>query len=74
LPTHADYEINIYDESVTPQRLVDNLKSGYAKYYDWTENESSILNHVEDAFNARIARVDNVRNGREQMSYNRPCE
>jgi hypothetical protein len=70
LPTNADYRNNNYDATITPKRLVDNLKSGYAKYYDWTESESVILDRIEDAFNARIDRAENKKNGREQMPAN----
>jgi hypothetical protein len=74
LRTHPDYEETNYDKSITPQRLVDNHKSGYAKYYDWTENGSSIRKYIEDAFEARIVQAESVRNSREQMPRNLSCE
>lgn len=42
LPTHPDYSKDKYKADIVPPRLVDNLKSGYAKFYDWTEDENKI--------------------------------
>jgi hypothetical protein len=71
LPGHSDYSRNEYQADIVPPRLVDNLKTGYAKFYNWTENESSIKNWVEDAFQARISRADKVDNSRLQFVNNR---
>jgi hypothetical protein len=50
---------------------VDNLKSGYAKLYDWTTSEKVIKDRIEDAFNARINREDKIDNSRTQFKINR---
>jgi hypothetical protein len=71
LPTHSDYLRDKYDASITPARLVDNLKSKYAEYHDWTENENFIKDWIEVAFNAREDKVDQISNSREQFDYNR---
>jgi len=75
LPTRSgsDYKQKYYKPETVPQRLVDNLKSGYAKLYDWTEDENTINSWIEDAFQARINRADKINNSRDQMDYN-TCE
>jgi hypothetical protein len=73
LPTHPDYGKDKYNADVVPQRLVDNLKSGYAKFYDWTEEEAKIKKWIEEAFQARINKAGKIDNSREQFKYNR-CE
>ena len=64
LPTQTDYDKSQHRMDIVPPRLLDNLKTGYAKFYDWTESESSLESWVEDAFHARIARADKVDNSR----------
>lgn len=54
LPNHPDYGRDKYNPDTVPPRLVDNLKSGYATFYDWTENEYLIKSWTENAFNAKI--------------------
>jgi hypothetical protein len=71
LPNHPAYGKDSYTENDIPPRLVDNLKSGYAKLYDWTTSEKSIKARIEDAFNARIDRKDKIDNSREQFKKNR---
>jgi len=72
LPTHPDYYNRTnYNPNTTPPRLVDNLKSEYARYFDWTESEESIKKWIEDAFNARVNRADRIDNSRKQFVVNR---
>lgn len=71
LPEHPDYNKQQFSEDVIPPRLVDNIKSGYAKWYDWTTNTQSIRNWINDAYNARVERKDKIDNTRIQMTYNR---
>ena len=71
LPTHPDYSKDKYNADVVPPRLVDNLKSGYAKFYDWTEDEAKIKKWTEEAFQSRIDKADKIDNSREQFKYNR---
>ena len=52
-----------------PLRLEDNLRSNYAKLYHWTENQQTILNHIESAFNNRNPNL--IMNSRLQMKKNR---
>ena len=70
LPTHPGYGKK-YNEDVVPPRLVDNLESGYAKFYDWTKDENKIKKWVEEAFQSRIDKADKIDNSREQFGYNR---
>ena len=71
LPDHSAYGKDNYSEDDVPPRLVDNLKSGYAKLYDWSTSEKNIKARIEDAFNARIVRKDKIDNSREQFKKNR---
>jgi len=67
IPDNPDYPGPHYNSNNIPQRLADNLNTGYAKYYDWTESESTIKKWVEIAFNARINNKDLIDNSRLQM-------
>lgn len=71
LPNHSDYGKDKYQSDIVPPRLVDNLQSGYAKFTDWTENEASIKNRIEDAFNVRIDKTDKIDNSKPQFTNNR---
>jgi len=71
LPTHPDYDKDKYQRDILPPRLVDNLQTGYAKFYNWTESESKIKELVEDAFQARISGADKIDNSRLQFGHNR---
>lgn len=73
LPDHPDYGQSQFNSTIVPPRLVDNCKTKYAKFYDWTEDESEIKKWIEDAFNARIERSDLIDNSRLQFKHNR-CE
>jgi len=70
LPSSADYPGLSYQSNRTPARFVDNQKSGYAKYYDWTEDESVIERRIEEAFQARLDKADQAVNGRLQLQNN----
>ncbi len=71
LPGHPDYGLTTYDPALTPGRLVDNIQSGYAMYYDWTGNIELMKARIQDAFEARIQRKDSIKNGRLQMPLNK---
>ncbi len=74
LPTHPDYGKDKYNPDIVPPRLVDNIKSGYAKFYDWTTDRNKIKKWVEEAFQNRINKSDKIDNSREQFRYNRSGE
>lgn len=71
LPDHPAYGKETYSEEDVPPRLVDNLKSGYAKFYDWTTSKEIMKSRIEEAFNARINRKDKIDDSREQFKKNR---
>lgn len=71
LPNHPNYSKDKYNADFVPPRLVDNLKSGYAKFFDWTEDATKVQNWIEEAFRNRIDEVDKINNSREQYKYNR---
>lgn len=71
LPTHRDFNKKTYTAELTPPRLVDNIKSGYASLYDWTETRSAIRQWINSAFDARVVKPDLIMNGREQFVRNR---
>lgn len=70
LPTNSDYTRNKYDLSITPGRLADNIVSGYAHYYNWTEDASVMKQRIQKAFDARISLSNKINNSRIQMSSN----
>lgn len=70
LPTNPDYGTS-YNPNNTPPRLVDNLDSGYAKYYDWTEDVADIKAWIQTAFNSRINKKDLIDNSRPQFQRNK---
>lgn len=57
-----------YDDM--PARLADNIKSGYAAFYDWDYAISHFDSIIEDAFNNRISRRKMIDNSRPQMQRN----
>ena len=71
LPTHPGYSSDRFNPTIAPPRLIDNIHSGYAKLYSWTEDESSMKPYIEDAFQARIGRADKIDNSRLHFDNNR---
>lgn len=57
-----------YNANNVPSRLLDNLNSNYAKYYDWSDSVETIKVRVEEAFNVRVDKNDLIDNTRIQMS------
>lgn len=53
LPTHPDYNRDLFTPGLIPPRLYDNQQSGYAKIYDWSENPALIKKWIHDAFEVR---------------------
>ena len=71
LPSHSSYRKKEYSSGDVPGRLVDNLQSEYASFYDWTENRTSIFNKIEKAFERKSKMKDKKDNSRIQMNNNR---
>lgn len=70
LPSHSSYKKDKYSSDNVPARLDDNLKSGYASFYDWTENKAHMVNRIEKAFENKSKKKDDKVNSRKQMKYN----
>lgn len=71
LPSHSSYKKDTYSKNDVPERLVDNLKTKYASFYDWTENRSHIVKWIEKAFENKSKMKDDKINSRKQMKNNR---
>jgi hypothetical protein len=73
LPTNpiARSSPKLYDPALIPLRLHDNIKSGYAKLFDWTEDAATIEKYIDEAFKARIDKMELIDNSRQQYTYNR---
>lgn len=71
LPTHPDYGKEKYSNDNIPSRLAENLTSGYAKLYDWNENETSIQRIIDEAFNAKNTLSGSIQNSTAQFQRNR---
>jgi len=71
LPSHPNYEKS-YKPDIVPLRLVDNLNkgTGYARFFDWTEDEKQIKIMVEMAFKDRVDNAEKIDNSRIQMKKN----
>jgi hypothetical protein len=70
LPNHSDYCKDTCTEKNIPPRLVDNLKSKYAKFYDWTEDSGLIKRLIEEAFQGRVNNSEKIDNSRVQYKKN----
>ncbi|MBA2846166.1 hypothetical protein HNP88_000350 [Methanococcus maripaludis] len=71
LPTHPAYNKNEYSYDSIPPRLADNVKTGYAKVYNWTEYPSTIKRYVNEAFARKNNNADLIDNSRPQFKNNR---
>lgn len=60
---------NLYN-TVIPARLLDNYKSGYAKIYNYPQNENQLIQIINDAFYARTERNQLIDNSRRLKEYN----
>jgi hypothetical protein len=65
------YGTDKFNPEIVPLRLADNIRSGYAKFIDWTNNSEHIRKRIDDAFENRIDKCDKIDNSREQYKYNR---
>nr|WP_315212947.1 TIR domain-containing protein [uncultured Flavobacterium sp.] len=67
LPSHPDFGTGKYTYSNLPDRLSENLKSGYAHIADWTDDRIRMQELIEEAFSRR-SEPDKIRNGLIQMT------
>ncbi len=70
LPSHPDYGTGKYSYSKQPQRLTDNLKSGYAVIRDYTTDRKKLQEYIELAYKKRSLNADDRINSRIQMKKN----
>lgn len=69
LPSHPDFGTGSHKYSNLPERLSDNLRSGYAHIGDWTEDRIKMQKLIEGAFSRR-SEPNKITNGRIQMTQN----
>ncbi len=48
-------------DATLPSRLLDNRKSGYAKWYTYPTSAQSLKNMIDEAFNADKTKINNSR-------------
>jgi hypothetical protein len=53
LPSHSDFGSEKYDPKSIPERLLANVKSGYALLRDWTEDREKMQEYIEEAIAMR---------------------
>lgn len=70
LPTVPRTKNNEYFYADIPARLADNIKTGYAKCYDWDDFANNFDAIIEEAFNNRITNRTLIDNSRQQMKRN----
>lgn len=69
LPSHSSYKKDTFNKNDVPQRLVDNIKTKYAFFSDWTTDKEEMKRIIEKAFKNREKSEKD--NSREQMKLNR---
>jgi hypothetical protein len=61
------------DSGTPPNRVKLNLDSGYAKWWKYPKNASSLAGFIDEAFDARTQLASKIQNPRERFTYNRTC-
>lgn len=64
LPSHEDYRKSAVNPRRIPQRVADNLRSGYLRIYDWTESESELETRLYAALKDARGRAHLIKNAR----------
>lgn len=54
LPTNDDYRKKTVNPSKLPIKLVNNLYSGYASYFDWTDNIEDLEEYIDISYNQKM--------------------
>lgn len=70
LPNHPEFGQSHYTPRLVPARFHDNVVSGYAKLYDWTEAGALVASWVTEAFIRRTSVPEKRDNRRLQMLRN----
>ena len=53
LPTYPGFATNTYDPHTIPPRLYDNIKCGFTKIYNWSDDPDKVQSWIHDAFKRR---------------------
>ncbi|MDO5825311.1 MAG: hypothetical protein BZ137_02560 [Methanosphaera sp. rholeuAM130] len=56
LPTNDDYKKDVCTPKNMPTKLLNNLYSGYASYFDWTDSFSDLKEYISISINNKIHR------------------
>ncbi len=68
---HSDFgKGEKYNSNNIPERLANNLETGYASIHDWTENKEEMKKIIDDAFHRRKSHQKNRINNLRQMDKN----
>ena len=54
LPTNDDYLKRDINPKIIPKKLANNIYSGYASYFDWTDNGEDIQTYIEHAIKNKL--------------------
>ncbi len=57
-------------DACLPNRLSDNMKSGYAKWYKYPSSAASLKSMIDEAYNADTSKIDN---SRQKMKRSTSC-
>ena len=58
------------NNTIIPPRLLDNIKTGYAKLYNYPDNLFEVYEIIEEAHNNRITKSNLINNSRALKEYN----
>ena len=53
LPTHPSFSTPQYDEGLVPPRLAHNVRCGFARIYNWSNNAGEVRQWIHAAFERR---------------------
>ncbi|MBQ6444130.1 MAG: TIR domain-containing protein [Methanosphaera sp.] len=56
LPTNDDYKKDVCTPKTTPTKLLNNLYTGYASYFDWTDSFNDLSEYINIAVNNKLHR------------------
>lgn len=71
LPSRKDYSTKKYEPNTIPQRLYDNVKTEYAKIYNWTDKIEDMQIILQEAFDRKNNKTLNTDNSLIQYKNNR---
>ena len=72
LPTYLRTDITKYDKCTVPPRLQDNIESGFASIYNWSDDPYQVQGWIHDAFLRR--KQINPDNSRDMFGQNKSSE